>query len=138
MLDQTGKEPIGTRWVDINKGDEQNPEYRSRLVAQGIHNSKRDDLFAATPPLEALEIVLSILTSTKQNNKWKLDSIDVRRAYFHAPARRQIYVNVPPVDKSNCMCGKLIKGNVWNSRCSKQLGTRMHRVHDKCWLQCGT
>ena len=31
----TGKPPIGTRWVDVNKGDDQNPDYRSRLVAPG-------------------------------------------------------------------------------------------------------
>ena len=49
--DNTGKEPIGTRWVDINKGDKINPEYRSRLVAQELNQSKRDDIFAATPPL---------------------------------------------------------------------------------------
>ena len=30
----TGKPPIGTRWVDINKGDKVKPGYRSRLVAQ--------------------------------------------------------------------------------------------------------
>ena len=37
----TGKAPIGTRWIDINKGDEANPEYRSRLVAQQVkYNSK--------------------------------------------------------------------------------------------------
>ena len=49
---ETGKEPIGTRWVDVNKGDRENPEYRSRLVAQEINTGRRDDLFAATPPLE--------------------------------------------------------------------------------------
>ena len=49
----TGKAPVGTRWIDINKGDEVNPDYRSRLVAQEINDSKREDLFAATPPLEA-------------------------------------------------------------------------------------
>ena len=31
---ETGREPIGVRWVDINKGDSTNPNYRSRLVAQ--------------------------------------------------------------------------------------------------------
>ena len=30
----TGKKPIGVRWVDINKQDETNPKYRSRLVAK--------------------------------------------------------------------------------------------------------
>merc|ERR1711888_502578 len=32
----TGQPPIGTRWVDVNKGDDQNPDYRSILVAQEI------------------------------------------------------------------------------------------------------
>ena len=29
----TGKPPVGVRWIDINKGDDVNPDYRSRLVA---------------------------------------------------------------------------------------------------------
>ena len=58
--DETGKEPIGTRWVDVNKGDEVNPDYRSRLVAQEIKQDKREDLFAATPPLEAKKLLLSL------------------------------------------------------------------------------
>jgi hypothetical protein len=48
--DETGKGPIGVRWVDINKGDKVNPEYRSRLVAKEIKLYKTLDLFAATPP----------------------------------------------------------------------------------------
>lgn len=56
----TGKGPIGTKWVDINKGDSVHPEYRSRLVAQEIKVNKREDLFAATPPLEALKILFSL------------------------------------------------------------------------------
>ena len=47
---ETGKKPIGTRWVDTNKGDATNPKVRSRLVAQEIHRSKMPELFAATPP----------------------------------------------------------------------------------------
>ena len=42
----TGKGPIGTKWVDINKGDTIHPEYRSRLVAKEIKTDKRLDLFA--------------------------------------------------------------------------------------------
>ena len=49
----TGGAPVGTRWVDTNKGDENNPNYRSRIVGREFNNKKRDDLFAATPPLEA-------------------------------------------------------------------------------------
>ena len=33
-LSATGRKPIAVRWVDINKGDSANPNYRSRLVAK--------------------------------------------------------------------------------------------------------
>ena len=49
----TGKGPIGTKWLDINKGDQANPEYRSRLVVQEIKLDKCQELLAGTPPLEA-------------------------------------------------------------------------------------
>ena len=53
--DSTGEAPIKVHWIDINKEDEENREYRSRLVANEIKTDKRLDLFAATPPLEANE-----------------------------------------------------------------------------------
>ena len=56
----TGKGPVKTRWIDINKGDKLHPEYRSRFVAKDFNDSKRDDLFAATPPLEAVKLLLSL------------------------------------------------------------------------------
>ena len=34
-LQETGKKPIQVRWIDINEGDEDNPDYRSRVVCQG-------------------------------------------------------------------------------------------------------
>ena len=39
--DATVKDPIGTRWVDVNKGDKVHPELRSRLVAQEIKINER-------------------------------------------------------------------------------------------------
>ena len=48
--DVTGKNPITVRWLDINKCDKENRDYRSRLVAQEIKRDKREDLFAATSP----------------------------------------------------------------------------------------
>ena len=58
--DRTGSKPIGVRWIDINKGDNTNPKYRSRLVAKEIAYGKRDDLFAATPPVEAKKLLMSL------------------------------------------------------------------------------
>jgi hypothetical protein len=112
----TGKDPIGTKWIDTNKGDESNPEIRSRLVAQEIKRDKRDDLFAATPPLEAIKMLLSLAVTegvgyTRNNERagMKLEFIDVKRAYFHAPAKRDVYVRLPNEDAEKGKCGKLLK-----------------------------
>ncbi len=56
----TGQAPAGVKRVDANKGDEQNPEYRCRSVATEIKKDKREDLFAATPPLEAKKTFFSL------------------------------------------------------------------------------
>ena len=77
---KTGKVPIIVKWIDINKGDQQNPSYRSRLVAREINTYKRDDLFAATPPLEAFKFIIS-MTSTA--NKGEVIMVnDISRAFF--------------------------------------------------------
>ncbi len=38
-----------------------------------------------------------------------LDLIDAARAYFHAKARRVVYVELPKEDYQEAMCGKLKK-----------------------------
>ena len=47
-----------TRWIDINKGDDTNPVYRSRLVGKEFNNEAMDGIFAGTPPLEALRCLI--------------------------------------------------------------------------------
>ena len=109
--------PIPTRWVDVNKGDRVNPDYRSRLVAQEFASQKRDDLFAATPPLEALKALLSAAvtegigwhSTTGRGGGMRLDVIDVKKAYFHSPALREVYIKLPPEDAEPRKCGRLLK-----------------------------
>ncbi len=60
VWDRTGKAPIKVKWIDANKGNVNNPEYRSRLVAMEFNTGKREDLFAATPPLEAKTLLFSL------------------------------------------------------------------------------
>ena len=107
---------VKARWIDINKGDELDPELRSRLVAKEIKRDKRDDLFAATPPLEALKMLLSLAVTEgvgyrkgHRESGHRLEFIDVRRAYFQARARRDVYVQLPEEDWEEGMCGKLVK-----------------------------
>ena len=90
---EAGGKVVTTRWIDINKGDMQNPNYRARLVGREMKMDKRLDLFAATPPLESLRLMCSLCAS----NQWRKDpyrilSIDIKRAYFYAPASRPVFI----------------------------------------------
>ena len=97
----TGGKVIGTRWVDVNKGDAANPNCRSRLVGREFNIGKDDTLYAATPPLEALRMVISEAATWGEGESNKRKSIminDVRRAYFYAKATRDIYIEIPAED----------------------------------------
>ena len=92
---------IGTRWVDTNKGDSVNPECRSRLVGREFNLGQDDTLDAATPPLEALRVILSNAASWHKDGKKMTRSVsisDFRRAYLYAKATRVLYVRIPQED----------------------------------------
>ena len=55
--ERQGKPPITVKWVDVNKGDDEAPNYRSRLVAKDFKRKGDDSIFAPTPPLEVLRII---------------------------------------------------------------------------------
>lgn len=85
-------------------------------MGQAIKVNRRDGLFAATPPLEAMNLLLSLAVTCgigfkegNKNNWHKLDFIDIGRAYYHAPACREVCVKLPPGDAGGGMCGLLIK-----------------------------
>ncbi len=94
---------ITTKWLDVNKGDGENPNVRARLVGRELKMDKRDDLFAATPPLESLKAILAICASKQfrieRSERFVVMSTDVKRAYFHAPATRPIFIEIPTEDR---------------------------------------
>eukprot|EP00972_Heterocapsa_arctica_P042812 6312914-Heterocapsa_arctica.AAC.1 len=63
---ESAGKPIAVRWVDTNKGTEQEPNYRSRIVAKELkatHPGDPAELYAATPPLEAVKLIISHVAS---------------------------------------------------------------------------
>ena len=91
---------ISTKWLDNNKGDAESPNYRARLVGCEVAYDKRDDLYAATPPLESLKSILSLCASRQAGSKpSRIMALDVARAYFYAPATRAIYIAIPREDR---------------------------------------
>ena len=119
----TGKPPITVRWVDVNKGDNANPNVRSRLVARQIRQAGEEAIFAPTPPLEALRSVLSIAMTDfpdqpkhvrdgNSERRTQVSAVDISRAYFNATTDddKPTYVNLPAEDPDHGqMCGLLRK-----------------------------
>ena len=65
------------------------------------------------PPLEALKLLISLWMTEGIGHgdfePYVMDLIDIRRAYFHAYATREVYVELPAEDHEEGMCGKLYK-----------------------------
>ena len=110
----TGRAPVKLKWLDINKGDNVNHEYRSRPVAKGVTIDKGLDLFATTPPLEAKKLLFSAATTEglgfaagqDKQSGMKIDFIDISRALFPKDAIREVYVELPAEDAGPGMCAK--------------------------------
>ena len=126
---KSGIEPIPTRWVDVDKGDKDTPNIRSRAVCQETRRRSTiaaDDIaatFAATPPLEAMRMLCSLamtdgsgLTVSQKklpnnhDDRRVLGFYDISRAHFHSQVEREVYIRVPKED-SRCKSGfaKLLK-----------------------------
>ena len=85
---ETGKAPIKTGWAETDKGQPGKTDVRASWVAKEYKTHDRPELYASTPPLEALKVVLSEIATGERKGK-VLALVDVRRAYFNAPARRK-------------------------------------------------
>ncbi len=100
----TGKKSIKVRFVDVNKGAEPCPNYKSRLVAQEFRDWT-PSLFAATPPLEALKTLVRLAVASQ--GKRQVGFIDIKKAHLYAKGTRDVFIEIPPGDCTEGMCGKL-------------------------------
>ena len=92
---RTGNPPVTVRWVDVNKGDDRNPNVRSQLVTRQIRQPGGEAIFAPTPPLGSLRTTLSLAATDvpgrgrqvrdpKSKQRTQFSAIDISRAYFNA------------------------------------------------------
>ena len=131
---ETGGKIIGTRWVDVNKGDFDNPNCRLRLVGRHFNVGRDDNLYAATPPLEALRFVISCAATwggVGSSARRGVMINDVRRAHFYAKATRDLYIELPAEDPESggdtlgklelCLYGTRDAAKGWQETLSSQL-----------------
>ena len=128
-LAKTGKAPITVRWIDTNKGDDDHPNYRSRLVAREIRRAGEDPIFAPTPPLESLRTIISLAATNvrgakqhvrdpKSEHRTQVSFMDISRAYFCAATdpNDPTYVELPQEDKDCGVKVGLLKKHMYGTR----------------------
>ena len=101
---ETGRPPIPTDWVDINKSDSLRPNHRSRLVCQETRGRSTIDVedwaatFAETPPYEAFKLQLSLMMtgprSQVEGDDDVLKLLDTSRALLLSPLTRAVFVTI--------------------------------------------
>jgi hypothetical protein len=100
----TGKAPVTTKFVRVNKGKKQDPDVRARLCGRDFKvKGERDDLFAAMPPLEAKKMLFRQAIRSKRmwkDRRWqayKILLIDVKKAHLNGevPEDVRAYVKLP-------------------------------------------
>ena len=97
-VEKEGGKIIDLKWIDTNKGDSANPNYRSRLVGREYNTYKDNSLYAATPPLEALRVILSFAATVDEDGPKQVMVNDVSRAYFYAAVQRSLFIELPAED----------------------------------------
>ena len=106
--EKTGKYPVTVCWVDVRKSS---GEVGSRLVARDFKAGEkgRDDLFAATPPLEGKRLLESrAVMRRKDRRKRKLVFIDVKKAHLNPRCYEDVYIELPEeAGRPKAVCGKL-------------------------------
>ena len=110
---EKGANVIKTRWVQHQKGQDQNGEklVKCRFVGMEFANDRRDDLFAGTPPLWAARLLVSKAAS-RRRSRTSLMVMDVASAFLYADVLREIFIELPREDTEGIqkgMVGRLRK-----------------------------
>ena len=92
-----GQRIVSVKWVDTNKGSDDKPEIRCRLVARDFkgHDKDREDLFAATPPWELKRVLMSHAADVSDGKVRKMLLIDVKKAHLNSTCNEDVYIELP-------------------------------------------
>ena len=121
----------GTGWLDSQKRP---GPVRSRLVVNQVAGAnKREDVFAATPPLAAMRFILSC--AALRGHGRCLGLWDVSGAFFHATIEEDVFIRLPKNMRKDKTIWRLLKAmygtqvvHVGRGWCEKQCVT----VNGKC------
>ena len=111
--DTSGQRIVSVKWVDTNKGTENKPEMRCRLVARDFRGADKDreDLFAAAPPWELKKLLMSHAAERSNGKTRKMLLIDVKKAHLNSECTEDVFIELP--EEVGAAKGKVGKLRRW-------------------------
>ena len=112
-------------------------------MAKEYNNKARDDLFAGTPALEAIRLLISQVASAARGRapgSQRLMAMDIKRAFLYADMKREVYINLPEEaleEGDGDVVGLLLKGNVRHARCTTKSAAVSHQGIGGDRVLCG-
>ena len=109
-------------------------QIRSRMCAREFKSGDWPDLYAGTPPLEALKAIISIAANHKET--FSIMHIDVSRAYFHVKAQKPVLIRLPVEDRMGTdawKVGLMKKSSMSGTRDTASNWERDWQEHVKNW-----
>ena len=91
-LSRAGRKPISCRWRDINKGDRERVERRSRWVAREVRQKGTDSYFAGAPLLALARCVISRVSTKSKTGKRRQLMVFAKRAFLHGGVLTETHV----------------------------------------------
>ncbi|CAK0811159.1 unnamed protein product, partial [Prorocentrum cordatum] len=118
--EETGRDPVPMVWVDVNKGDERKPNVHCRpCVAEtryraSMHLGGPSQTFSATPPCEALRMLISFCCSpwNVEEDHRVLMFLGVARAHPHCEMKRKLWVKLPQARTSQLLVCETLEGKM--------------------------
>ena len=113
-------------------------------MAKELKTDKREDLFAATPPLEALKFLISMAMTEgigfqkgREEQGMNFEFIDIKRAYLQAPARRVLYVQLLDEDAEAGKCARLNKAMYGTRHAAQNWEWAYRSAHEEWGFRVG-
>lgn len=101
-----GQKTISTRWVITKKINEGEEIVKARLVVRGFEEDENKQTDSPTAAKSTLRLVAALAA----NEKWKLETIDIKAAFLQGKdVEREIYVRAPEDFKEEGVIWKLNK-----------------------------
>ena len=110
---KTGKAPVTTKWVRVNKGTSSSPIIRARLVAREFKTKGGESPFAAIHLLEAKKLFFRLIA--KEQRVWRRDRWERRKLMLIDLMKVHVNGRVPD-DEFAFFFVKLPDGKIWRRK----------------------